>query len=139
MHVVNVVETGTIADLNVCLNIEHTWPGDLVVTLTHDSTTVFLLNRVGVAENDQYGCEIDNVAVYLDDGAPDTIQDWCPPQPLIGVFSPAGSLADFNGQDRSGTWTLTVSDLSEGDTGYLTGFLMTFVTAAPTPTATATP
>lgn len=118
--------TGIIADLDVCLNIVHTWPGDLYVELTHDSTgtTVILMNRPGVTEQDFLGCDVPDVAAYLDDDELESIQDYCPPLALNGNFSPAAPLAGFVGENVGGTWTLLVSDRSQYDVGRLTGILL---------------
>jgi len=135
-YTVNLSDSGTITDLDVCINASHTWPGDLYVTLTHDSgTTVVLMNRPG---GPIVGCNVDDIWAYLDDSATLTTNDECP---VVGDLMPYEPLSAFNGQSVSGTWTLKVEDQLAFDTGYLTGFSMTFQTGtpAPTPTPTATP
>lgn len=92
------------------------------MTLSHGATSVVLMDRPGSLNPffTQYGCNsfYPNVAVYLDDAATDSVDDTCP---LVSNMKPTGFLSAFNGQSRSGTWTLTVSDLSELDAGQLTG------------------
>ncbi len=82
-------------NVNIDINITHTWIGDLIVTLTSPSSTrVTLHNRTGGdAEN--------IVGNY--------------PQNL----TPFESLDAFVGEPLDGTWNLTVSDNAGYDTGVL--------------------
>ena len=45
----------------------------------------------------------------------------CPPTDG-NAYQPTGSLADFDGEDMSGTWTLTVADGANQDGGSLTSW-----------------
>ncbi|MBI4717263.1 MAG: proprotein convertase P-domain-containing protein [Planctomycetes bacterium] len=96
--VVNVTDNYCIGDVNVDMDITHTYIGDLIVELRSPSnTTVRLHNRTGgTAEN--------IVLTYDDEGtAPDG----------------PGTLADFDTEPSAGVWTLTVSDNAGADTGTL--------------------
>ena len=111
-------QAGTITDLDVCINSDHTWPGDLYITLTHGATTVVLMNRPGGV---LIGCDQDDIQAYLDDEATFSVDDECP---LIGEFTPHEPLSAFDGASFAGTWTLSIWDQSELDTGNLTGFFL---------------
>lgn len=87
----------SIMSLTVTVNIQHTFIGDLIVELRHGATTVRLHNRTG-------GNSQNIVGTY----------------PTTFTVDGPGTLADFNGQSSSGTWTLFVSDNAAADTGTLT-------------------
>lgn len=120
-----VVQLGTITDLDVLLDIDHTYVGDLSVDLVHVSstTTVRLVNRPGVSAGNQFGCSGDNIKVTLDDQATSSIQNDCQNQqgPAFPAqrYRPANALSSFNGRALNGSWTLRVSDNAQGDTGQL--------------------
>tara|TARA_B100001121_G_scaffold250300_1_gene226219 strand:- start:3595 stop:6864 length:3270 start_codon:yes stop_codon:yes gene_type:complete len=87
-------------DVDVVMDISHTYIGDLIVDLTSpEGTTVRLHDRTG-------GSSSDIVTTYDDDG-----DGTNPDGP--------GTLADFDGELVSGTWTLTISDNAGADTGAL--------------------
>ena len=129
---INVKATGTIAYLALCVNIEHTFVGDLVVTLKHlDTGTVLtLVDRPGLPDISSFGCDGDDMFVLLDDAASDSVEDECASgTPTInGVFYPEpGSLATFLGEDVGGTWEVTVSDDQGGDLGEWLGTILWWV------------
>jgi subtilisin-like proprotein convertase family protein len=110
-------DVGTIIDLNVTIDIDHTWIGDLDVFLTSPTgTQVELFTDVGL--------QGDYIDVLLDDDAsatlPETTTD------ISGSYHPEGSLADFIGEDIDGAWTLTVTDDQGGDEGILNGWGLSF-------------
>ena len=89
-----------IGDVDIELDVSHTFIGDLIVELTSpEGTTVRLHDRTG-------GSDSDILATYDDDGEGTT-----PDGP--------GALADFEGEIVSGTWTMTISDNAGADTGTL--------------------
>lgn len=111
-----------IGDLDVSLTVDHTWQGDLIVTLTHEDTgtSVTVVDRIGVPAS-TFGCGEDNWnGVVLDDEAATLIENVCTPDlsspPNLG---PEQLLAAFDGEDMAGTWTLNISDNAEFDTGSL--------------------
>jgi subtilisin-like proprotein convertase family protein len=108
------------------VGLDHTWVGDLVVTLTSPSgTTVTLMNRPGGIFND--GNNFCNTV--LDDSAAALIQNISfINAPFSGMFAPANPLAAFNGQDGNGVWTLNVSDPAALDTGNVRAFSLSFRT-----------
>ncbi len=135
-HILTVPTYATIADVNVDLQITHTWVGDLCVTLTHPSgtPTVQLIKRPGLdAECDAAGCcgcKGNDYAIILDDeagGGP--IEDMCgdPVNPTSPPsYAPDGLLSAFDGLDMYGDWTITVNDNGFGDTGTLDGWSLHF-------------
>lgn len=112
-------QLGRLMDLQVALDLDFSWPGDLVVQLEHipSATSVALLNRPGVPAgpfND--GCDTDNVSVLFRDGAP-SAQDIAncseAPPGLQGILGPAEPLTSFSGLSMDGPWRLTASIAQE--------------------------
>jgi subtilisin-like proprotein convertase family protein len=99
--------TGTISDVNIALNVSHTWPNDLVVAIINPggSTTVPVWNRACAGN--------DNFNVTFSDGSPALT---CVAN-MIGTFNPSSPLAAFNGGTATGNWTLQVADFYNADTG----------------------
>ncbi len=122
---ITVPDSAVITDVDVALQVTHTWVGDLCVTLVHQptGTTVDLIQRMGEAgechSGGPFGCLADNFNIVLDDaGAGGAIESQCvanlssPPS-----YGPNNPLAVFNSLDSAGDWTLTVSDNAAADLG----------------------
>ena len=113
--------SGTISDLTVDVEIDHTAVGEIVVELEHEdtSTVVTLVGRPGYPPGAS-ACRGNDIDATLDDAAASAVEDECAAgTPTIsGSFSPNGSLSDFDGESLDGDWTITVKDLrSGGNTG----------------------
>lgn len=111
-----------IVDINVMLNISHTWVGDLVIELNQEQTgqSVKLLNRPGRAGSG-LGCGDDNIRSILDDEISSPAEDKCASSPaaISGIYIPNQPLSWFDGSAMSGNWRLNVSDRSPAGTGTL--------------------
>jgi subtilisin-like proprotein convertase family protein len=106
-----------INDVNVTLNIQHTWIPDLIITLTSPGgTTVELSSDIGNPNDD------DMVNTVFDDSADILITEGT--APFTGVFRPEGNLADFNMEQSAGDWVLTISDTFAADGGQLTDWTL---------------
>ncbi len=107
-----------LADVNVRVEITHTWVGDLHLTLSNSARSVVLLDRPGVPDSGA-GCADDNMDVTFDDGAGGDLENHCAGTDpwFVGSADPVGSLADFIGDSSADTWTLTVSDNAGADIG----------------------
>ena len=111
----------TLTDLEVAVAIDHTWVGDVSISLTSPGgTTVSLLDRPGVPAG-TFGCSNDNMDVVFSDAASVNPETSCPGTTpwLSGPVLPASPLSAFDGESTLGTWTLTVSDAPGGDTGQI--------------------
>ena len=116
---------GSIRDINVLIDIQHTFVGDLVISLIGPrGARVLLVGREGGGADNFRG-------TILDDEAPSDIED--ARAPFRGVFRPKGSLADFDGRDPNGTWTLEIKDEAFADGGRLRLWAMEIETADPEP------
>ncbi|MEM6364809.1 MAG: proprotein convertase P-domain-containing protein, partial [Planctomycetota bacterium] len=112
----------TVADLQVEVNLEHTWISDVQVDLVApDGTTrVQLFNRHGGNGDDLVGTRFDDAAsVSIASGA----------APFTGTFQPFEPLTAFDGLSTAGAWTLEITDNADGDTGTLFDWSMTVVTS----------
>lgn len=135
----------SISDVNVSLNIVHTWVGDLQVTLTHvpTNTSATIFNRPGFAGTG-FGSSGDLNGVYNFDGqsannfwtasaaasgtvvvAPGTYQ----PHTGGAAGNSSNTLGVFNGLNSAGTWRLSIADHATGDTGSLIGWQLELVPA----------
>ncbi|MCZ6593290.1 MAG: proprotein convertase P-domain-containing protein [Bacteroidetes bacterium] len=100
-----------INDVNVNLNLNHTWIGDLTISLiAPDNTTVILAD--GVCGN----CD-DMIDVTFDDEATNPISGAT--HPVTGPYQPEGNLSDFDGMQTIGDWTLRIVDNANQDGGTL--------------------
>lgn len=115
-------QTGTIADVNVQLQVTHTWVGDLRFTLSTDGppvVSVVIIDRPGVPAS-TFGCANNDINVTLDsEGGGTPVEGVCDPGPpaISGNHTPNNPLTAFNGQDCRRVWTLNVSDHAGGDVG----------------------
>ncbi len=119
----NVPSSIEIADINVSLDISHTYDEDLIVQLISPmGTNVTLFSGVGGS--------LDNfTATTLDDEAATSINAGTPP--FTGSFMPHQPLSAFDSQDGLGTWTLRVEDTSLADGGTLNSWSIA-ITPPPT-------
>ena len=101
-----------IADVDVFVDITHTWNSDLDIFLTHDDTGT----QVELA-TDLCGADDDVFAFFNDEatGAPDCVV----PVAIEGNVTAEGVLGDFDGEASGGNWTLNVTDDASGDDGTL--------------------
>ena len=118
---VDVQGCATVTNVQVGLDVQHTWVGDLVMTLTSpDNTSVVIYDRP-LSDGAGLGCSGDDILAILDDTAPSAVEDECAAAvPTInGTFSPNNPLSTFTGETGDGTWTLTIDDVFGGDAGIL--------------------
>jgi subtilisin-like proprotein convertase family protein len=107
----------TIRDLDVGINLEHTWRGDLRIWLKSPLGTEVLLVDSNM---DDYH---DNYDVRLDDESPNVLNDAdddavAPPY-YDRTAVPHEALSSFDGENPYGDWTLSICDMWAGDTGTL--------------------
>jgi len=97
---VTVNESGSIDDIDVMVDLTHTWNGDLQVTVQSPSSTLVILHNFSGGNTG--GIQ----TTYDDDGGPNTTV-------------PAEPLSLFDTSPVQGDWTLTVSDGFPFDSGTL--------------------
>jgi subtilisin-like proprotein convertase family protein len=114
-------------DLNVSLDIAHTWVGDLVVQLTHlgSGRTATLIDRPGAPDLSPGGCDQPDIVAVLDDEAGSPAEDECADGPAIaGTRRPSQALSVFDGITATGTWRLKITDAGSGDVGVLNNWCL---------------
>jgi subtilisin-like proprotein convertase family protein len=123
-------------DTNV--GLDHTWVGDLIVTLqSPQGTVVTLINRPGAGPIGSRGNNF--CQTLLDDDGSVSIQDITDlSAPYTGTYRPNAPLSAFNGQNPNGTWTLNVSDRASGDAGNVRRFSLLFYSYECCPSITVT-
>ncbi|MBC7523513.1 MAG: proprotein convertase P-domain-containing protein [Flavobacterium sp.] len=104
---------GSISDVNVSLNIAHSYVGDITASLTSPAGTSIQLFDGQCAGNN-------NVNATFDDSGTNLV---CGTNPAIsGIIIPLQSLSAFNNENPSGIWTLAVTDNFDGDGGAINGW-----------------
>lgn len=130
-----IASNAQVTDVNIGVQLTHSYRGDLRATLVSPAGTVVdLISNVGTTQ--------DNLNVLFDDGASATItshtsngDSTTTAPPYQRNFRPEGSLASFNGEGSAGTWQLTICDLLNGDSGSFTRAHLTLTTVPVTPYA----
>ena len=102
-----------VSDVNITLDIDHSFVSDLTIRLTSPSgTSVDLVS--GSCGNGR------NVTATFDDAGSSLA---CGSNPAItGTVRPLGALSNFNGESSLGEWILTIEDTANGDGGTLNAF-----------------
>ncbi len=117
-------------DVNLELNLDHSWIGDLIISLAHldTGTAVSLVDQPGNPFYGPDGCNDNNLLNFLlddesvngphDDACPNT--DATPAYAAGSDWDPIQPLSAFDGELMDGDWQLTITDLATGrDSGFL--------------------
>jgi hypothetical protein len=135
---------------SVCLNISHTWIGDLQVSLLAPDgvTRITLVSTIGetIGNPTGLGSNGDDIDICLhaagtngttdvDDNPLGSMCNGANPPCLIGSWIPTEPLVlQENGQDPNGNWTLEICDSAAADTGILNSWSLNFTdNSAPPP------
>ena len=117
---ITVAATGNITDLNVRVNITHTWVGDIDATVSRGATSVQIIDNPGTTVATGCGNGADNMpGIILDDEATVPVETGPFPYVAASSYSPNNPLTAFDGQAAAGTFTLAVTDGGALDTGTL--------------------
>jgi subtilisin-like proprotein convertase family protein len=117
VSVLQITDNLSITDLNVTLNLNHTYDRDLRITLVApDGTQVRLVNRRGGSGDNFINTVLDDeAAVAISQGS----------APFTGTYRPEWSLSALDGKSTAGTWQLWIDDLDRFDTGWLNSWSIT--------------
>jgi subtilisin-like proprotein convertase family protein len=99
-------------DVKVCLDITHTWVGDITAILTApDGTTTVELASGNGSSGDNYRitCFSDDATISINSGS----------APFNGTYRPEQPLSGLVGQTINGDWTLSIRDSDNADDGIL--------------------
>ena len=112
--------SGVLRDVNVRIDVEHSYTSDLRITLEGPGgQSILLVGAEGGA-----GDHFQNTA--FDDAALESVQG--KNAPFTGIFRPEESLSLFNGAEPNGTWILKVEDQAFQDGGSLNSWELTLET-----------
>lgn len=104
---------------SICLNLTHTWMGDLSVSLVSPDGTFVLLSS-GIGGDTDFmtnTCFEQNSTTSINEGN----------SPYSGVFMPTGQLGVINNlQNPNGIWHLRITDNYGQDSGFLLDFSIRF-------------
>jgi subtilisin-like proprotein convertase family protein len=120
-----------LTDVNVSIDVDHTWVGDLLARLQGpNGTIVQLFDRPGSPESPD-GCDGNNLLVTFDDEATQSAENFentCGNNPAIsGTYRAIESLSAYDGISAQGAWKLIIDDAyPEFDAGSLEGWSLTF-------------
>jgi subtilisin-like proprotein convertase family protein len=114
---INVASAGLVSDVNVKINITHTYDGDLDIFLIGPNGT-----RVELT-TDNGNAQANFVNTVFDDQAATSITAGA--GPFTGSFRPEGLLSTLNGIPANGNWTLEITDDANLDSGILQNWSLT--------------
>lgn len=120
--VINLEQSGTVSGINLTINLTHSYVGELTATLISPSgTEVVVLDATCGSAN--------NINATFDDSGVEVV---CSNNPAIsGIVLPTEALANLNGENASGNWTLRIKDNESGDGGSLVGWSLNICAVGP--------
>jgi hypothetical protein len=140
----NIGDAEAIVDAVVQVDIDHTWIGDLNMSIGHDAdcngvaeTSASLLCRTGMFDpscptGSCCGCSDDLGGIYTFDDAATAGALGDPFSGCYGGFAPlgcykaVGSLGGFDGQSKEGCWILSAQDGACIDVGFIYSWTLYF-------------
>jgi len=128
----NVTNGGAISDLNINIDMTHTWVGDLIFTLSHNGTDVAIFDQPGLPGS-TYGCNGSDIRIKLDDQSGTDVEDVCASSApsISGTYKPNNLLSAFNGVDSNGIWNLRIEDrYTSSDSGTLNNWSLEICAAS---------
>jgi subtilisin-like proprotein convertase family protein len=116
---ISIPDEGTLLDVDLQLDITHTWVGDLTAVLTApDGTEFTLFERIG-SDGDNF------TNTVFDDDADTAIGGGT--APYTGTFRGVDPFAPLNGTSMTGDWVLSITDSAGGDQGALNAWSLFLV------------
>jgi subtilisin-like proprotein convertase family protein len=115
---VNVPIAGLVTDVDVLIRLDHTFDGDLILSVLDPfgRQVVLSQNRGGGGDNFGTGAnDCTGTPTTFDDEAPTPISAGV--APFSGSFRPEGLLSTFDGRGMNGTWQIRIADVVGGDSG----------------------
>jgi subtilisin-like proprotein convertase family protein len=111
---ISVPISGLISDVNIGLNVTHSFPQDLGIAINSPGNATQVVVWNGACAGN------DNFNVTLSDGSPVFT---CVAN-MTGTFAPSSPLAAFNGGNASGTWSLLTADFANTDSGTINSWFI---------------
>ena len=110
-HTINIPDSNTITDVNIGVDLTHSYIGDLALKVLSPNNTETLLKNLNdcSAENNIQGIFNDNAIAF---NCNDLNQGFT-------YKSLHDLLSNFNGENSAGNWTIQLGDYASGDSGIL--------------------
>jgi subtilisin-like proprotein convertase family protein len=122
---IEVSDPGILYDVNVGIDITHTYVGQLGIELIAPDGSVVALATYKGGDGDNF------TQTVFDDAASTPIYSGS--APFTGTFQPQMPLAALEGIDIAGTWTLQIRDVTKGETGTLNSWSLEIAAYHPEP------
>jgi subtilisin-like proprotein convertase family protein len=113
-----VPDVGAVSDINVRVRLNHTFDGDLRISLVSPDGTQITLSNLRGSSGQNFGTgatDCSGTPTVFDDEA--TVAISAGTAPFAGTFVPDQPLSGFDGKPTAGTWKLRVSDTASLDVG----------------------
>ncbi|MGB0950194.1 MAG: proprotein convertase P-domain-containing protein, partial [Marinirhabdus sp.] len=122
VDVITVADDQTITDIDVELDINHTWVADLEISLTSPAGTSVVI-FTGATD----GCGGDDIITTLDDESANALSCGDPIAFPLADYMPSSALAAFDGESTAGDWTLSIDDtFPTADEGILNSWSLNY-------------
>lgn len=122
--VIPVTDDLQVVDINVKVNISHTWVADLkLVLISPTGTRVVLSENNGDLFDENY-----TNTIFDQEASTSIIKAFAP---FTGTYSPEGDLSTMYNEKSAGTWTLEVTDTRDLDGGSIDEFTLELCLAKP--------
>ena len=113
--IINILDDFSVTDVNVSIDITHTWLWDLQIYLTAPSGAQVLVYDRSCGSSGEQRL---NISAIFDDEATSVVCDNVDPA-ISGITKSHNLLSAFNGLSSFGDWTLKVVDNAPADLGIL--------------------
>lgn len=115
VHAINVPTTDPVSDVNLYVDLTHTWISDINIALVDPAGANQINVFSGSCTNN------DNIdATFDDQGSPIACATT-----ITGNVIPAQALSVYNGINPNGNWLVGVRDLAAADTGFINTYTLT--------------
>jgi subtilisin-like proprotein convertase family protein len=115
---VDVTPEGSVLRVVANVRLDHTFDGDLLISLISPSGTVVALSNRNGGSGDNYGSganDCSGTPTSFNDSAGTSITAGSPP--FAGSFRPQAPLSAFASENQEGQWSLRIADLAGADIG----------------------
>jgi subtilisin-like proprotein convertase family protein len=110
-YTIDITEDLLISDINVTVDLSHTFMGDITITLESPSGSEIILL--------EGKCDLNDDLKATFDDAGDVVKCGATSPSISGTVKSQDLLSAFNGENSLGTWTLRISDSQPIDDGSL--------------------
>ncbi|MFI1771187.1 zinc-dependent metalloprotease [Thalassobellus citreus] len=124
-HIFNINDSSIISDINIGLDISHSYIGDLAIAILSPNGTELLLKSSNDCDSEE------NIVGVFDDSA--ITYNCSNAASNIASKSINDLLTGFNGENTFGSWTIKLGDFENGDTGTLNSWFIEVCETTETP------